>query len=392
MRRGEVSNFRDDGMAEKRDYYEVLGVPKTATDAELKKAFYKIAKENHPDLHPGDKECEARLKEAGEAYEVLSDKDKRAKYDQFGFAGVDPSYAAQNGGYGGGFDFSGFGGLDDLFSNIFGGGFGGFGQGRARTRNGPRPGEDIRVGISLSFEEAAFGCDKTVTVQRIETCDECGGSGCAKGATAEVCPDCHGSGVVTITQRTPFGVMQSQGECPKCRGKGKIIHQPCAKCKGAGRIRRNRTENLHIDAGISNNVTIPMSGRGNAGTNGGPSGDLLITVSIRPHDFFERDGNSVLCEIPITVTQAILGAELEVPTLDGKVKYSIPEGTQHGDTFRLRGKGIPYFRSSGRGDQFVTVNVVIPRNLTAEQRELVEKLDATLGGGAPKPRKSKWKK
>ena len=374
-------------MADKRDYYEVLGVPKTATDADLKKAFYKIAKENHPDLHPGDKECEKRMKEAGEAYEILSDKDKRAKYDQFGFAGVDPSYGAGGAGDGGGFDFTGFGGLDDLFSNIFGGGFGGFGGGRSRTRNGPRKGDDVRMGISLSFEEAAFGCDKTLNVSRVELCDDCHGTGCAGGSAPETCPDCHGSGVVTTTQRTPFGVMQSQGECPKCRGRGKIIHDPCPKCKGQGRVRRQKTVNVHIDAGIQNNVTIALSGQGSAGYNGGPARDLLITVSIRPHEFFERDGANVLCEMPITVTQAMLGAQIEVPTLDGKVKYTIPEGTQHGDTFRLRGKGIPYFRSSGRGDQYVTVVLTVPKNLTAEQRDLAQKLAASLGDQTAKPRK-----
>lgn len=376
-------------MADKRDYYEVLGVPKTATDAELKKAFYKIAKENHPDLHPGDKECEERLKEAGEAYEVLSDKDKRAKYDQFGFAGVDPSYAAQNGGaYGGGFDFSGFGGLDDLL-NMFG--FGGFGGGRQKTRNGPRPGEDIRVGISLSFEEAAFGCDKTINVPREENCDNCGGTGCAPGTTAEVCPDCHGSGYVVTTQRTILGMSQAQ-QCPRCRGKGKIIHQPCQKCRGQGRVRRQRSVNVHIDAGVPNNYRLTLYENGDEGYNGGPAGDLSVTVSIRPHEFFERDGTSVLCEIPITVTQAMLGADIEVPTLDGKVKVAIPEGTQTGDTFRLRGKGIPYFRSPGRGDQYVTVAVTIPKSLNAEQRELVRKLDETLGGGAQKPKKFGKKK
>ncbi len=371
---------------EKRDYYEVLGVPKTATDAELKKAFYKIAKDNHPDLHPGDKECERRMKEAGEAYEILSDKEKRAKYDQFGFAGVDPSYGAQSGGYGGGFGFSGFGGLDDLF-NMFG-----FGGGGARSRNAPTPGEDISMGISLSFEEAAFGCDKSLTYNHIELCDECGGSGCAKGSSAETCPDCHGSGYVVSTQRGIFGMTQVQSECPRCHGKGKIVKDPCPKCRGQGRVRRQRTANIHIDGGIQNHGTIRLRGQGNAGFNGGPAGDLLVTVSIRPHEFFERDGNSVLCEIPITVTQAMLGAEIEVPTLDGSVKFTVPEGTQHGDTFRLRGKGIPYYHGSGRGDQFVTVSLTVPKSLNAEQRELVRKLDETLGGGAGKPRKFGKKK
>ena len=194
------------------------------------------------------------------------------------------------------------------------------------------------------------------------------------------------------TQRTILGMSQVQSECPRCHGKGKIIHQPCSKCRGQGRVRRQRSVNIHIDAGVQNNVTLSLGGQGSAGYNGGPAGDLLVTVSIRPHEFFERDGTSVLCEMPITVTQAMLGAEIEVPTLDGKVKYTIPEGTQHGDTFRLRGKGIPYFRSSGRGDQYVTVSVTIPRNLTGEQKELVRKLDETLGGGAQKPRKFGRKK
>ncbi len=378
-------------MADKRDFYEVLGVAKGATDDEIKRAYHKIARDNHPDLHPDDPKCAERMKEANEAYEILSDKDKRAKYDQFGFAGVDPNYAAQNGGGFGG----GFGGVDfdlgDILGGIFGGGFG-FGGGRQRTRNGPRQGEDIRVGVSLSFEEAAFGCDKTVNVGRVEDCDECGGTGCAKGTTAEVCPDCHGSGVTVTTQRTPFGMSQVQSECPRCRGKGKIIHQPCSKCRGQGKVRRQRSVNVHIDAGIENHVTMSLSGQGNAGVNGGPAGDLLVTVSIRPHEYFEREGTSVLCEMPITVTQAMLGAELEVPTLDGKVKYTIPAGTQHGDTFRLRGKGIPYFRSSGRGDQFVTVAVTIPKNLTGEQRELVKKLDETLGGTGERVRKFKKRK
>ena len=364
-------------MAEqKRDYYEVLGLKKGASDDEIKKAYRKLAKQYHPDLHPDDKDAEARLKEVNEAYEILSDSEKKARYDQFGHAGVDPNFGAGAGGFGGG-----FGGMDfdlgDIFGSFFGGGFGG---GAAKNRNAPRKGDTIRTGISISFEEAAFGCEKEVSVSRIETCDACGGTGCEKGTTAETCPDCKGTGSVRSSQRTPFGVMQTTKECPRCNGTGKIIHQPCKTCRGAGAVRKHKKLAVNIPAGIDDGQTISLRGQGNAGANGGPAGDLLITVAIKPHEYFAREGSSVLFEMPITVTQAMLGADLEVPTLDGKVKYSIPEGTQSGTVFRLRGKGIPYLRGSGRGDQYVTVTVEIPKNLTAEQREAVKKLDELLTG------------
>lgn len=364
-------------MAEqKRDYYEVLGVSKNASEAEIKRAYRKMAKENHPDLHPGDKECEARFKEANEAYEVLSNPDKKAKYDQFGFAGVDPNYAASSGAGYGGFtgDFD-FGDLGDIFGSFFGGGFGG---GQAR-RNGPMRGETIRTSISLSFEEAAFGCEKDVVINRTENCSECGGTGCAKGTTAEVCPDCHGSGTVQQRRQTPMGIFATTTTCPKCGGSGKIIHQPCPKCHGNGTERRQRTIKASIPAGIDNGQTISLRGQGNAGRNGGPAGDLHITVTVRPHEIFRREGNSVLCDAPITFVQAALGAEMEIPTIDGKVKYTIPEGTQSGTVFRLRGKGIPNLNGKGRGDQFVTVYVETPRNLNAEQREALKKFGETLG-------------
>ena len=363
-------------MAEqKRDYYEVLGVSKNATEAEIKRAYRKLAKENHPDLHPGDKECEARFKEANEAYEVLSNAEKKAKYDQFGFAGVDPNYGAGGGGYGG---FTGdfdFGDLGDIFGSFFGGGFGG---GQAR-RNGPVRGETIRTSISLSFEEAAFGCEKDVVINRTESCSECGGTGCAKGTTAEVCPDCRGTGTVQQRRQTPMGIFATTTTCPKCGGSGKIIHQPCAKCRGSGTERRQRTIKASIPAGIDNGQTISLRGQGNAGKNGGIAGDLHITVTVRPHEIFRREGNSVLCEAPITFVQAALGTEMEIPTIDGKVKYTIPEGTQSGTVFRLKGKGIPNLNGRGRGDQFVTVFVETPRNLTAEQREALKKFGETMG-------------
>ena len=361
-------------MAEKRDYYEVLGVAKNAGADEIKKAYRKLTKANHPDLHPGDTECEERFKEANEAYEVLSDEEKRKKYDQFGHAAFDP-----NAGFGGGAGgFGGFGDLCDIFGDIFGG-FGGFGGGTRSNPNAPRKGENVRVTVNISFEEAAFGCEKEVTLVRVEQCEDCKGTGCAPGTTPEVCPDCGGSGVVRVTQRTPFGMAQSTAPCSKCRGTGKIIHQPWKSCRGNGTVRRQFKETVKIPAGIDDGQAVSMRGKGNAGANGGPAGDLLVSVNVRPHARFERDGNSVLLEQSISYAQATLGAEIEVPTLDGKVKISIPEGTQPGAVFRLRGKGIPYLRGSGRGDQFVSVTVEIPKNLTHSQKELLRQFAASMG-------------
>lgn len=357
-------------MAEKRDYYEVLGVEKGASEDEIKKAYRKLAKANHPDLHPGDKECEERFKAINEAYEVLSDPDKRAKYDQFGHAAFDPSAGGPGGaGFGG---FGGFGdifggGFGDIFGDIFGGGFGG-GQ---TQRSGPRRGENLRVRLNITFEEAAFGCEKEINVGRVEQCPDCKGTGCAPGTTPEVCPDCKGTGSVRTTQRTPFGVVQTSGACKKCGGRGKIIHQPCPRCGGRGAVRKNQTIKVKIPAGIDDGQTLNLRGKGNAGLDGGPAGDLLITVFVKPHPLFERDGNSVLMEMPVSFAQAALGAEIEVPTIDGRVKLTIPEGTQPGSVFRLRGKGIPYLQSKGggRGDQFVTITVTVPKNMTSEQKE-----------------------
>jgi len=359
-------------MAEKRDYYEVLGVKKDATADEIKKAYRKLTKENHPDLHPGDKACEERFKEANEAYEILSDEEKRKKYDQYGHAAFDP-----NAGFGaGGFDgFSGFGGFGDIFSDIFGG----FGGATRSNPNAPRRGESVRATVNISFEEAAFGCKKEVTVAKVETCTDCKGTGCAPGTTPEICPDCKGTGSVTVSQRTPFGMMQSSTQCSKCRGTGRIIHQPCKTCRGMGAVRRQHKVEVNIPAGIDDGQTISKPGGGNAGTNGGPAGDLLVSVIVRPHARFERDGTSVLLDQEISYAQAVLGAEVEVPTLDGKVKLTIPEGTQPGAVFRLRGKGIPYLRGSGRGDQFVTVSIKVPKNLTGSQKELLRQFAASMG-------------
>ena len=363
-------------MAEKRDYYEVLGVSKNASEDEIKRAYKKLARKYHPDMNPGDKEAEEKFKEVNEANEVLSNPEKKAKYDQFGFAGVDPNYGAGQGGYGGagGFDF---GDLGDIFGSFFGGGFGG---GR-RNPNAPQRGESIRASLSVEFTEAAFGCEKSITIDRFEQCPTCKGKGCATGTTPEVCTECHGTGTVTQAQRTPFGMMQSQTVCPKCRGKGQIIHQPCPDCRGAGVVRKRRTIQVNIPAGIDNGQTISLRGQGHSGKNGGPAGDLLITVMVRPHEIFRRDGTAVFCEAPITFTQAVLGGTLEIPTIDGKVKYDIPEGTQTGTVFRLRGKGIPVLNGRGRGDQYVTVNIETPRNLNREQKEALKKFSESLGEG-----------
>ena len=364
-------------MAEKRDYYEVLGVKKDASADEIKKAYRRVTKENHPDLHPGDKAAEERFKEANEAYEVLSDDEKRKKYDQFGHAAFDPNAGFGGGGFGG---FSGgFGDFSDLFSSfgdIFG--FGG-GGGQTRNPNAPRRGDNIRTQLNISFEEAAFGCEKELNIPRIEPCTDCKGTGCAPGTTPEVCPDCGGSGQVRTTQRTPFGMAQTMSACPKCHGSGKIIHQPCKTCRGMGSVRRAKKMTVKVPAGIDDGQTISRQGAGNAGANGGPAGDLLITVIVRPHAIFERDGTSILMEQDISFAQAALGAEVEVPTLDGKVKLAIPEGTQPGAVFRLKGKGVPYLRGSGRGDQFVSVNVKVPKNMNSTQKEALRHYAETMG-------------
>jgi molecular chaperone DnaJ len=352
----------------KRDYYEVLGVDRSASDDELKKAYRKAAKKYHPDLNPGDAQAEKSFKEVNEAYEVLSDKEKRSRYDQFGHAGVDPNFGA-GGGYGGGFtgDFGDFGDLGDIFGSFFGGGFGG--GGRRSNPNAPKRGNDASAAVNISFEEAAKGCKKTVKVTKIDTCDECGGSGAKKGTTTKTCPVCNGSGRVTSAQRTPFGVFQTQTVCSHCNGKGKVIENPCQKCNGKGRIRHTVEEVVEIPAGIDDGQVINMRGKGDSGVNGGPSGDLRINVNVRPHPIFNRSGYDVYCEIPITFVQAALGADITVPTLDGKVKFTIHEGTQPGDEFKLKGKGIQRLNYSGKGDQYVKIVVEIPKNLSKDQKE-----------------------
>ena len=371
-------------MAEnKRDYYEVLGVDKSAGVDEIKKAYRKKAMQFHPDRNPGDKEAEEKFKEVGEAYEVLSDDDKRARYDQFGFQGVDPNFGGGSG-FGGG--FGGFGDFGDL-GDIFGEFFGGSGR-RASATNAPRRGENVGVRLDLTFEEAAFGCEKEVSAQRIENCSACSGSGSADGAV-ESCSHCHGTGQVRTVQNFMGMQMQSTSVCPMCNGRGKMVKNPCTTCKGKGKVRRTQKIKVKIPAGVDAGQSVRVRGEGCVGANGGPSGDLLVEIYIKRHPIFTRQNMDVLCEVPITFSQAALGAEIEVPTLDGRIKYEIPEGTQTGKMFVMSGRGVPSVSNpKRRGNHLFTVVVETPTKLTKEQRELLRQLDATMdNNGTPKRKK-----
>ena len=360
-------------MPDKRDFYEVLGVDKSASEDEIKKAYRKMAKKYHPDLHPGDAAAEASFKEVNEAYEVLSNAEKKAKYDQFGHAGVDPNFGAGGGGFGGG--FGGFGDFDlgDIFGSFFGGG------GGAAQRNAPRRGETLEVLVNLSFEEAAFGCKKEINVSRVERCPDCEGSGAAKGTKPETCSVCHGTGQVKRAQRTPLGMFQSTAPCDACHGRGKTIKTPCSSCKGGGYIRRSRHITVNIPAGIDDGQTVSLRGEGSHGQNGGPAGDLHVTVRLRPHPIFERDGFDVHCDVPVTFVQAALGAEIEIPTLEGKETYTVPAGTQYGTAFRLRGKGIAYINGRGKGDEIIHVVIETPTNLSDAQKKILESFAESTG-------------
>ncbi|MDS1029441.1 molecular chaperone DnaJ [Bacillota bacterium LX-D] len=352
---------------QKRDYYEVLGVNKDASQDEIKKAYRKLARKYHPDVNPGDKSAEEKIKEINEAYAVLSDQEKRASYDQFGHAGA----SGQGfGGFGGGnADFSGFGDIFDMFF----GGFGGRGQHR-----GPQKGDDVRYDLHITFEEAAFGVEKDIEIPKMEECSICHGSGAEPGTTPETCTVCSGTGQVRITQNTPLGHFQTIKTCHHCNGTGKIIKNRCHACKGRGQVSVTKKIHLNIPAGVDNDSRLRVSGEGELGTLGGPPGDLYVFIVVKPHKMFKRQGYDVYCDFPISIVQASLGDELQVPTLDGKVKLKIPEGTQTGTSFRLKGQGIPKLRGSGRGDQHVRVNVVIPTNLTEKQKELLQQFAHTL--------------
>ena len=379
-------------MSEKRDYYEVLGVSKDADAKEIKKAYRKLAMKYHPDKNPGDKAAEEKFKEINEAYEVLSDEEKRSTYDRFGHDGLN-GQAGFGGGQGfGGFGGSGgFGGFEDIFGDIFGSGFGGFGgSGGSSRRRGPRRGADIRQSVTIKFEEAAFGKKIKVKINRSEECDECHGSGAKPGTTKKTCPTCHGSGTVQSVQRTPFGNIASQRTCSTCNGEGEINESPCNKCHGKGSVRKTKTIEVDIPAGIDDGQMIKLSGQGEVGEKGGPRGDLYIVVNVQKHDIFTREGYDVYIEMPIRFTQAALGDKLEVPTLDGKVSYTLPEGTQTGTVFRLREKGIPKLRSNSRGDQYVKVIIDTPKKLNDEQKELLRKFDESCGNKVHEKQRS-WK-
>ena len=357
----------------KRDYYEVLGIGKDAGADDIKRAYRKAAMKYHPDRNPGDKEAEAKFKEVGEAYEVLSDPDKKARYDQFGFAGVDPNFGAGQGGAG--FDgFGGFGGFGDL-GDIFGEFFGGGGSSRRSGQNVPRRGENVMSRLDLTFEESAFGCEKEVSYLRIENCSSCNGTGSADG-TVETCSQCHGTGQVRTTQNFMGMQMQSTSVCPRCGGRGQVIKTPCTTCKGKGKVRRTNRVKVKIPAGVDAGQSVRVRGEGGVGSNGGPNGDLLVEISIRKHPLFQRQDRDVLCEVPISFTQAALGATIQVPTLDGKVSFDIPEGTQTGREFVLRDKGIPDVNNPRRrGHHRFTVVVETPTHLTREQKELLRQLE-----------------
>ena len=359
-------------MANKRDYYEVLGIDKNATDEDIKRAYRKKAKECHPDLHPNDKEAEARFKELNEANEVLSDPDKRARYDQFGFDGPDMGGGAGGNPFGG-MDFSGMGGMGDIFDQLFNGGMGGSAQAR---RNAPRQGNDVRYELRLTFEEAAKGCHKSVEFYRYENCATCGGSGAKPGTQPHTCSMCKGTGQI----RQSGGWMTTVRTCPACGGSGKVIKDKCSSCGGSGRVRMRRTLELDVPAGVDDNIVLSKRGQGEPGANGGPNGDLLIQITVKPHTLFRREGTNLRLEVPISFTQAALGAEIDVPTLDGSVKYTIPEGTQTDTEFRIRGKGIQQLGSNNKGDLIFKVRVETPRRLTEKQRELLRQFDGDDNG------------
>ena len=376
-------------MADKRDYYEVLGISKTASDDEIKKAYRSLAKKYHPDVNPGDKSAEEKFKEVNEAYAILSDGDKRAAYDSYGHAAFDGT-GAQNGaggfgGFDGGFDFG------DIFGSFFGGGFGG-GSG-AQRRNAPMRGDDIGVRITLTFEEAVFGVKREISYNRVQKCPDCSGSGAAKGTTAETCSACGGSGQRRVTQRIGGMAFQSTATCTACGGSGKIIKTPCSNCRGTGYVKVTKKLEVNIPAGIDDGGRVALRGQGNDGRNGGPAGDLIIIVSVKPSAIFERSGSDLYCDVPISVTDAVLGAEIDVPTLEGKEKFTIPEGTQPDTDFVLRGKGVPYLGNSNRrGDLIFTAKVEIPQKLTSKQKELLRQFAESCGDSNYSKRSGFFKK
>ena len=352
----------------KRDYYEVLGVSKNATDDEIKSAFRKLAKKYHPDINK-DPDAPEKFKEAQEAYAVLSDKTKRSQYDQFGHA----AFQGASGGAGaGGFDFSGFDiNLDDILGNMFGGGFGFGNSSRRSTRT---KGEDLLKEIKLNFFEAAFGCEKDIKVETDEKCPECNGKG---GFEEETCPDCHGSGTITREQRTMFGSFLSKTTCPTCHGEGRSFRKKCSKCKGSGTIRQTKTITVKIPSGIDNGMRLRLSGKGGAGLNGGPNGDLYLEFDVDEHEYFKREEDDIYLEVPLTITEAILGCKKDIPTLNGTINLTVPSGTSTLDKQRIKGKGINNSTNNHVGDMYIVFKVISPKRLTREQKDLIERLDET---------------
>ncbi len=372
-------------MAVKRDYYEVLGLQKGCTEDEIKKAYRQLAKKYHPDLNPDDQEAEAKFKEVNEAYEVLSDSEKKARYDQFGHAGVDPT--AGGAGYAGYGDMGGFD-IGDIFESFLGGGFGG----RRSNPNAPRQGRDIQTAITIDFFESCKGTKKQISIQRMERCSDCGGNGAAKGTTPQTCPDCGGRGQVRVQQRTPIGSFTTTKPCSRCQGKGQIIQNPCPKCHGSGAVRVSKRLEITVPAGIHDGQILTVRGQGDAGVNGGPAGDLNVTITVRPDVLFKRDGYDIWCEVPITYMQACMGDEIDVPTIDGAVKQTIKEGTQPGTVLQLKGKGVPNLNGRGRGDAFIELTIEVPRNLTKQQKEILQQFEDALSEKQYEKRKGFFQK
>ena len=373
-------------MADKRDYYEVLGIQKTASDEEIKKAYRKLAMKYHPDRNPGDKDAEEKFKEVNEAYEILSDADKKSKYDRFGFAGVDPSYGGGTGGFGGFGDFGGFGGAGMNFEDIFDM-FGSFGGGRrsGARRNGPQKGRDLQKTVTIDFTDALFGCSKQIELTKDIRCKTCNGSGARPGTGRKTCDACGGSGQISQVSNTPFGRFQNVTTCSKCGGTGQVVESPCPDCSGTGRIRKTVKIKVDIPAGVDNDSIVTVRGQGEPGINGGPEGDLYIVVNVRPHSTYKRRGNDLYLELPITFDQAALGAKVQVPGFGETYSYTITPGTQTGSSFRLKGKGVPDVRT---GSLYVKVVVEVPTKLSRKEKKAVEEMAAKLGDDAyPKKKK-----
>ena len=371
-------------MLSKKDFYEVLGVQRSADETEIKKAYRQLAKKYHPDLNKDDPKAPEKFKEVQEAYEILSDTDKRSRYDQYGHAGVDED-AGGFGGFGGGFGRGAdFGGFEDIFDMFFGGGGGG-----GRRQNGPARGADLQYNLDITFEEAAFGTKKDLTIPRTEACSTCSGTGAKPGTAQKTCPKCNGKGTIQFSQRTPLGSFVQTQPCIECGGRGKKIEVPCTECHGQGKVRRERVISVNIPAGVDTGSTLRLSGEGEAGERGGGAGDLYVKLHVKPHKIFSRQQDDVICELPISIVQACLGDEVEVPTLDGKTKFTIPSGTQPNTVFRLKGKGIQHLNGYGRGDQHVKVKVVVPIKLTNDQKNLLKKF-ADESGEDINPEQKSW--